>query len=128
KTIQYRSWIHHNILGNYNYTLIEDIAGLRPRLDDNIELWPIDIGWDHFTVNNLSYHDHDLTIVWDKPDDGTVHYDTAPEGYSVYIDGERMFTVDDLVHLVWDSKTGTVTFPNDAGNVLYQQSIDGFKQ
>ena len=29
-----RSGIHHNILGAYNFMLIDDIAGVRPRLDD----------------------------------------------------------------------------------------------
>ena len=33
--------------------IIDDIAGVRPRLDDAVELWPIDVGYDHFTVNNL---------------------------------------------------------------------------
>jgi hypothetical protein len=45
-----RSGIHHNILGAYNFMLIDDVAGVRPRLDDQLELWPIDIGWDHFTT------------------------------------------------------------------------------
>ena len=33
-----------------------DIAGVRPRLDNVLELWPIDVGYDYFAVNNLSYH------------------------------------------------------------------------
>ena len=37
-SITYRSWIHHNILGSSNWTVIEDVAGLRPRNDNQIEL------------------------------------------------------------------------------------------
>ena len=103
-----RSGIHHNILGAYNFMIIDDIAGVRPRLDDVVELWPIDVGYDHFTVNNLSYHGSDLTVVWDKPGDGTRHYGDTPEGYSVYLDGRRVFTVDDLAHVTWDARTGAV--------------------
>jgi hypothetical protein len=103
-----RSGIHHNILGAYNFMLIDDIAGVRPRLDDVLELWPIDVGWEHFAVNNLSYHGHDLTVVWDRPD-GDPHYQGVPPGYSVYLDGERVFTLDRLAHVTWDSKTGRVT-------------------
>ncbi len=103
-----RSGIHHNILGAYNFMIIDDIAGVRPRLDDVVELWPIDVGYDHFTVNNLSYHGSDLTVVWDKPGDGTRHYGDTPEGYSVYVDGRRVFTVDDLAHVTWDARTGAV--------------------
>ena len=57
------------MLGNMNYIYVEDMAGIQPRSDDKIELSPIDLGNDHFMVNNLRYHGHDLTIVWDP--DGT---------------------------------------------------------
>jgi hypothetical protein len=103
-----RSGIHHNILGAYNFMLIDDVAGVRPRLDDELELWPIDIGWDHFAINNLSYHGADLTLVWDQPG-GQRHYPGAPEGYSAYIDGKRAFTIDHLAHVRWNSRTGSVS-------------------
>ena len=109
-----RSGIHHNILGAYNFMLIDDIAGVRPRLDDQLELWPIDVGWEHFTVNNLSYHGKDLTVVWDRPD-GNRHYPGVPEGFSAYVDGQLAFTVDGLAHLRWDSKRGTVTILDGSG-------------
>ncbi|SDD74401.1 Ig-like domain-containing protein [Glycomyces harbinensis] len=117
ESIDYRSWIHHTTLGSSIWTYVEDVAGLRPRTDDRIELSPIDIGWDHFTVNNLRYRDADLTIVWDEPGDGTVHYPGVPEGYSVYIDGSRAFTLDSLVPAVWDPDTGKVKF-TEGGRVL----------
>jgi len=104
-----RSGIHHNILGAYNFMIIDDIAGVRPRLDDVVELWPIDVGYDHFAVNNLSYHGRDLTVVWDKPGDGRRYYPAAPEGYSVYVAGRRAFTVDDLAHVSWNARTGAVS-------------------
>ncbi|KRF03300.1 hypothetical protein ASG89_22910 [Paenibacillus sp. Soil766] len=114
KQIDYRSWIHHNILGNYNYSMIENVAGLVPRTDSTVELWPIDIGWNHFTLNNLNYHDTDMTIVWDKPD-GTVNYAGVPEGYSVYIDGELAFTTDKLAHVEWNPSTGDVAVKDNTG-------------
>jgi hypothetical protein len=116
-----RSFIHHNILGAYNFMLIDDIAGVRPRLDDVLELWPIDVGYDHFAVNNLNYHGRDLTVVWDKPGDGRRYYQRAPEGYSAYLDGRRVFTVDDLVHVSWRSRDGAVSIMDGAGaRVLYR--------
>jgi hypothetical protein len=104
-----RSGIFHNILGSYNFMIIDDIAGVRPRLDDRLELWPIDVGWSHFAINNLRYHGRDLTLVWDRPGDGVEHYTGVPEGYSAWLDGQRIFTVSDLAHLVWNSKNGAVT-------------------
>ncbi|MGH3995009.1 MAG: MGH1-like glycoside hydrolase domain-containing protein, partial [Pseudonocardiaceae bacterium] len=101
QTINGRSGIHHTILGSSNWTVVEDVMGLRPRNDDKVELSPIDIGWDHFTVDNLRYRNVDLSIVWDDPADGVVRYPGVPQGYSVFVDGRRMFTVNRLTSLVW---------------------------
>jgi hypothetical protein len=112
QTIDGRSGIHHTILGSSNWTVIEDVAGLRPHGDHRLELAPIDIGWDHFTVNNLRYRNADLTIVWDDPADGVVHYPGVPEGYSAFVNGRRAFTVNRLTRLVWNPELGRITFPD----------------
>jgi hypothetical protein len=119
-----RSGIHHSQLGSSNWTIIEDVAGLRPRTDDRIELWPIDVDFDHFAVNNVRYHDVDLTVVWDSPDDEVDHYRGVPSGYSGYIDGERVFTVDSLVHTVYNPRNGRVTLPDRDGEVLFEAGDD----
>ena len=54
--------------------IFDDIAGVRPRLDDALELWPIDVGYDHFTRQQPQLPRRDLTVVWDEPGDGTTHY------------------------------------------------------
>ena len=114
----YRSWIYHNILGNYTYLFIEDMAGIQPRSDEKIELSPIDFSYDHFMVNNARYHGHDLTVVWDKPDDGKTWYNECPEGYSLYIDGTLAFTLKDLAHVVYDSATKEISFPDGAVEIV----------
>ena len=114
----YRSWIYHNILGNYTYLFIEDMAGIQPRSDEKIELNPIDFSYDHFMVNNVRYHGHDLTVVWDKPDDGKTWYNECPEGYSLYIDGTLAFTLKDLAHVVYDSATKEISFPDGAVEIV----------
>jgi len=116
----YRSWIHHDTLGNFNYLFFEAMAGIRPRFDKIIELDPIDFNpvnmnlpnaedfkYDHFMVNNFKYHGMDMTIVWDDPKDGIRHYE-APEGYSLYVDGERIFTIDRLAHVEYNTETGEI--------------------
>ncbi|WP_092557667.1 OmpL47-type beta-barrel domain-containing protein [Herbiconiux ginsengi] len=108
-SIGYRSWIHHTILGGTNFTMIEDTMGLRSRDDDKIELDPIDIDWDHFTANDIRFRDRDLTITWDQPGGEKYYGDSVPEGYSVFLDGQLAFTVDELAHVVYDPETGTVT-------------------
>ncbi|MFB9622192.1 Ig-like domain-containing protein [Nonomuraea helvata] len=123
KSIGYRSWIHHTILGSSNWTVIEDVMGLRPRSDGKVELWPVDIGWDHFTVNGINYRGSDLTIVWDKPGDGTRHYAGVPEGYSILIDGKRKVTLSGLAHAVWDPATGQV----EGGQVVHSEKAGSMK-
>jgi hypothetical protein len=103
-----RSGIHHDVLGSFNWMMFQDVAGMRPRLDNTVELWPIDMGYDHFTINGMNYHGSTVTIVWQKPG-GTVFYPLAPAGYSLYVDGKRAFTVDDLAHVTWNSRTGAVS-------------------
>ncbi|WP_220446606.1 Ig-like domain-containing protein [Nonomuraea deserti] len=123
KTIDYRSWIHHTILGSSNWTMIEDVMGLRPRSDGKVELWPVDIGWDHFTVNGVNYRGDDLTIVWDRPGDGTRHYAGVPEGYSILVDGRRKVTLSGLAHAVWDPETGKV----EGGQVVHAEKARSLK-
>ncbi|KAK1185140.1 discoidin domain-containing protein [Streptomyces sp. NBS 14/10] len=122
--IDYRSWIHHNILGSSNWTVIEDVAGLRPRNDAKVEVSPINIGWDHFTVNNLRYRNADLSIVWDDPADGVARYPGVPEGYSIFINGNRVATVSTLVPFTWDPATGEVT---TSGTVTYHTAVPGLQ-
>lgn len=95
---------NHVMLGNMNYIYVEDMGGIQPRSDDKIELWPIDLGYDHFMVNNLRYHGQDVTIVWDE--DGS-HYGLG-EGYSLFVDGERKATADALGRFVYDPAANTV--------------------
>jgi hypothetical protein len=118
-----RSGIHHDVLGSYNWMMYQDVAGLQPRMDNTVELSPIDMGYDHFTVNNTRYHGSNLTIVWQKPG-GTQYYPTAPAGYSLYVDGRRAFTVDDLAHVQWNPATGTVSVLDNSGTqVLYHAVV-----
>ncbi|WP_433728074.1 MGH1-like glycoside hydrolase domain-containing protein [Actinoplanes sp. CA-051413] len=124
KHIDYRSWIHHNILGSSNWTIIEDVAGLRQRNDNKVELSPITIGWPNFAVNNLRYRNADLSIVWDDPADGVVRYPGVPEGYSIFINGNRVATVNKLVPLVWDPATGSVT---TTATVTFSTAVTGLQ-
>ncbi|MEU4241485.1 discoidin domain-containing protein [Actinoplanes sp. NPDC026619] len=125
-TIDYRSWIHHNILGSSNWTVIEDVMGLRPRTDKQIELSPISIGWPNFAANNLRYRNADLSIVWDDPADGVVKYAGIPQGYSIFVNGTRVATVDKLVPLTYNPDTGAVTLPA-GGSVTYSQAYAGLQ-
>ncbi|WP_198408940.1 discoidin domain-containing protein [Micromonospora maris] len=95
---------NHIMLGNMNYIFIEDMAGIQPRSDDKIELWPIEFGYEHFMVNNLRYHGQDVTIVWDP--DGSEYGLGA--GYSLFLNGEKKVSTDKLGKLTYDPNTNQV--------------------
>ena len=61
---------HYNHSG-YGDLLITGLLGLRPRPDSTVEVNPLlpASKWDWFCLDNLSYHGHILTMLWDK--DGT---------------------------------------------------------
>ena len=108
-----RSSIPHDTLGSFNWVMYQDIAGVQPRMDDQLELWPIDMGYDHFAMDNISYHGANLTIVWQKPG-GTRYYTSAPFGYSAYVNGQLAFTVDQLAHVLWNPHNGKVQVLDDS--------------
>ncbi|MEU4385310.1 discoidin domain-containing protein [Promicromonospora sp. NPDC023805] len=113
---------NHVMLGNMSYIFVEDMAGLQPRSDDLIELSPIDLGYEHFMVNNLRYHGHDVTVVWDP--DGT-HYGLGA-GYSLFVDGERKASAESIGSFVYDPAANEVV-DADAGIgavVVADQGVD----
>jgi hypothetical protein len=118
---------NHVMLGNMNYIFVEDMAGLQPRSDDKIELWPIKFGYDHFMVDNLRYHGQDVTVVWDP--DGTKYGLGA--GYSLFLNGEKKVSTDKLGKLTYDPNTRqvqaeaglTVTFTAAAG-ATFPSAVD----
>lgn len=113
----YRSWIHHNWHSQYNTRIIEDVIGITPRDDKVFELNPIDVGWDSFTLENISYHGSDITVKWNRE-----------TGYELYVDGVKAAAVDRLAHFTWDAKTGKVEIlDNSKAKVLTEGMADGFK-
>ena len=57
---------------DYNHStycdlVISGLVGLRPRADDTVEVNPLVPGtWNFFCLDQIRYHGHWLTVVWDK--------------------------------------------------------------
>ena len=70
----------------WNDLIITGLCGLRPRQDNTIVVNPLlpKGKWDYFCLDNVLYHGHNLTIVWDK--DGSRYH--AGKGLRVYVDGK----------------------------------------
>ncbi len=121
-SIKYRSWIHHNALGKFNSTVIEDVFGLTPRTDAVIELDPIDIGLSRFAMNDTMYHGQSLSVVWDGTEEGKEYYRGVPKGFSLFVNGVRVATVDKLAHFTWDSGSGDVCVIQDNAEIKFKQA------
>jgi hypothetical protein len=77
----------------YNHSTFADlvitgVVGLRPRADNRVEVYPLlPAGtWDWFCLDGVKYHDHMLTVLWDK--DGS-RYGRGP-GLRVLADGREI--------------------------------------
>lgn len=73
---------------SYNDLIITGLVGLRPRLDNIVEVNPLlpENTWDYFCLDKLRYHDRILTIIWDK----TGEKYGKGKGLSVYANGLKI--------------------------------------
>jgi hypothetical protein len=83
----------------YNHSTFADLvvtglAGLRPREDNIVDVNPLvpEGSWDWFCLDQVQYHGHMLTILWDKY--GT-HYNRGA-GFRVYADDQLIAYSDNL--------------------------------
>ncbi len=81
----------------YNDLVITGICGLRPRSDNRVVVNPLlpEGAWSYFCVDNIAYHGHRLTIVWDA--DGSRY--NVGRGLQVMVDGKQMAHRDTLGQL-----------------------------
>ena len=82
----------------WNDLIITGLCGLRPRQDNTIEVNPLLPAdkWSYFCLDNVRYHGHTLTIVYDR--DGSRYH--AGRGLRVYVDGQLKGHRDTLGHLL----------------------------
>ena len=69
----------------WNDLIITGLVGLRPRADNTLEVSPLlpKGKWDYFCLDNVPYHGHNLTILYDK--DGSRYH--AGKGLRIYVNG-----------------------------------------
>ncbi len=78
----------------FNDLIISGIVGLRPRADNTIEINPLIPAdkWPWFCLDDVLYHGHNLSVVWDKNGD---KYHVG-KGFSIFIDGKKVCTYSNL--------------------------------
>jgi hypothetical protein len=72
----------------FNDLIISGLVGLRPRVDDIIEVNPLlpDNKWDWFCLDNISYHGKIITIIWDR--DGMKY--KKGKGLLIFVNGKKV--------------------------------------
>ena len=89
------SWDGHNTFYHSEHYLhsgfvdlvITGLVGLRPRADDSLELNPlVPDDWDYFALDDVAYHGHRISIVWDRNGD---RYGKGT-GLTVFADGRAI--------------------------------------
>ncbi|KAA8899615.1 hypothetical protein TRICI_006327 [Trichomonascus ciferrii] len=75
----------HYLHSTYNDNTLSGLFGIIPTFEDKLSIEPIvPDNWTYFAVENLPYHGHLLTLLYDK--DGTRY--NEKKGLSIYSDGE----------------------------------------
>lgn len=85
------AWIYdgQNHSEDYNHSTYTDLVlsgliGLRPQSGSTLDVRPLTPStWDHFAAENVPYHGHNVTVLWDR--DGR-HYGQGA-GMRLYVDG-----------------------------------------
>ena len=82
----------------FNDLIISGLVGLRPRMDNTLEINPLlpQGKWDWFCLDNILYHGHNLTILWDKTGD---KYHLG-KGLRVLVDGKEVGKADKLTKII----------------------------
>jgi len=76
---------------DYNHSefcdiIISDLVGIQTSMDDELIIDPLipQGHWDWFCLDQVNYHNHTISVVWDKEG---AKYGLA-RGFSIYVDGE----------------------------------------
>lgn len=72
----------------FNDLMITGLIGLRPRLDNTLEVNPLIPAdkWDWFCLDKVLYHGHNITILWDK--NGDRYF--KGKGLILFVDGREV--------------------------------------
>lgn len=87
------SWDGHDVIGHsehYSHSsyvdlVISDLIGIKAQASDSITIKPlIPKDWDYFVLENVPYHGHTISVIWDKT--GTKY--NKGQGLQLFSDGK----------------------------------------
>jgi hypothetical protein len=86
----------HYSHSGYVDLIISGLVGLRPQADDTIEVNPqIPEKWDYFALDDVAYHGHRVSIVWDRNGE---KYGRG-KGLMLFVNGEKVASTPEVGRL-----------------------------
>lgn len=83
----------HYLHSGYINNVITGLVGLRPQADNKIVVNPqVPESWDYFALEDVSYHGHNVSIVWDREGN---RYDRG-KGLILFVDDKKVASSDQL--------------------------------
>lgn len=66
--------------------MLSDLIGIEPQGDDFFQVNPlVPATWDYFIAEHVSYHGHNVTVLWDR--DGSRYNSSGGPGMQVWVNG-----------------------------------------
>ena len=86
----------HYLHSGYINNVITGLVGLRPQAENMLVVNPlIPDNWDYFALEDVDYHGHLVSIVWDR--DGAQY--NRGQGLMVFVDGEKVESSETIQNL-----------------------------
>src|SRR5262249_9067326 len=112
----------HYFHSAYVDLVITGLVGLRPRADDVVEINPLaPEGWDYFALDDVAYHGHRLSVLWDKTGKRYGH----GAGLHILADGKKLASAAKLGKLTAKLPPLPEAGPSEPFAVNYAVNNDG---
>jgi hypothetical protein len=112
----------HYFHSGYNDLIVTGLIGLKPREDDILEVDPLaPADWAYFAIEDLRYHGHQLTILWDK--DGARY--GRGVGLQILVDAKQVASLNTLGKILVRLPPTSEGAPQKSARFNYAVNNDG---
>jgi hypothetical protein len=117
-------WSNHYNHSTYNNLVISGLCGIRPLASDSVWINPlVDESIRYFALDNVRYHGHDLTVIYDR--DGDKY--KLGKGLTVFVDGKKAELVEqERGYLVAVGKLVNTVVEREPTNVALNITKQGY--
>jgi hypothetical protein len=112
----------HYFHSGYNDLIITGLIGIKPSAGDMLEIDPLaPPDWPYFAIDDLAYHGHSLTVLWDK---SGARYKRG-RGLRVFSDGKELAALNALGKIKVNLSAATSGVSTKTVRINYAVNNDG---